>query len=261
MIHSLIFAGVTIADCKKSRKIHRLLSVLSNLSIMNLLALDTATEACSAALLWQDNLTFWDELSPRGHTQRILPMIDELLQQANVRLADLDALVFGRGPGSFTGVRVGAGIAQGLAFGAQLPVVAVSNLTAMAEQAYQILGATQVVALIDARMDEVYFSQLARTEQGWQSIVAEQVCSATQAIAQIQTETKPTVVGTGWAAYPQFECLATQVCVSDITLPSARYMLSLAQVELAAGRTISAMEIEPVYLRNEVTWQKLPHKR
>ena len=132
-----------------------------------ILALDTATEACSAALLHQDHITFEDELSPRTHTQRILPMVDGLLKNANLSIKEVDYLAFGRGPGSFTGVRVGVGVAQGLALGAELKVVPISNLTTMAEQAYQELGATEVIALIDARMNEVYFSQLVRTENGW----------------------------------------------------------------------------------------------
>ena len=120
-----------------------------------ILALDTATEACSVALLHQGNITFEDELSPRTHTQRILPMVDGLLKNANLSIKEVDYLAFGRGPGSFTGVRVGVGVAQGLALGAELKVVPISNLTTMAEQAYQELGATEVIALIDARITEV----------------------------------------------------------------------------------------------------------
>ncbi|VTR62541.1 M22 peptidase-like protein [Actinobacillus pleuropneumoniae] len=104
-------------------------------------------------------------------------MIDELLAQANISIKQVDALVFGRGPGSFTGVRVGVGIAQGLAMGANIPVVPISNLLAMAQAAYEQTGATNVVVLIDARMNEVYFAQYERVEQTWQEIVTEQVCS------------------------------------------------------------------------------------
>lgn len=226
-----------------------------------ILALDTATEACSVALLHEGKTYFLDELSPRTHTQRILPMIDELLQQATICLNDVDALVFGRGPGSFTGVRVGVGIAQGLAFGANLPVIPISNLTTMAEQAFVESGATDVVALIDARMDEVYFSQLHRTETGWQTLVEEQVCPPEAAIQQILTARKPIVVGTGWAAYPAFEQAGLSVVKSAITLPSARFMLPIALRKWESKHTQSAANIEPVYLRNEVTWQKLPYKR
>lgn len=225
-----------------------------------ILALDTATEACSVALSHQNILTHFDELSPRSHTQRILPMIDELLNQAGIKIGEVDYLAFGRGPGSFTGVRVGVGIAQGLALGTELPVVAVSNLLAMAEQAYQQIGATEVVALIDARMNEVYFAQFSRNETAWVEVVAEQVCPPEKTIEQIKQERKPYVVGTGWAAYPQFAAANLEVTITEITLPSAKYMVALAEAAIEQGQTQSAMEIEPVYLRNEVTWQKLPHK-
>lgn len=225
-----------------------------------ILALDTATEACSVALSYQGNISTVDELSPRTHTQRILPMIDELLQKAGITINHVDTLVFGRGPGSFTGVRVGVGIAQGLALGANLPVVGVSNLLTMAEQAYQQLGAREVVALIDARMGEVYFAQYSRDGNGWYTVVNEQVCSPESAIAQIQTTKQPVVVGTGWSAYRQFAEADLDVVCTEITLPSAQFMLALAQSEIEQGNTQSAFEVEPVYLRNEVTWQKLPHK-
>ena len=227
-----------------------------------ILALDTATEACSVALLHQGNITFEDELSPRTHTQLILPMIDGLLKNAHLSIKELDYLVFGRGPGSFTGVRVGVGVAQGLAFGAELKVVPISNLTTMAEQAYQELGTTEVIALIDARMNEVYFSQLIRTENGWIEKVKEQVCSPERVLEQFQLDDKKiTVVGTGWAAYSQFAKQNLPLVISEITLPSAKYMLALAEQEIVKGNVKSVDEIEPVYLRNEVTWKKLPHKQ
>ncbi|WP_176672299.1 tRNA (adenosine(37)-N6)-threonylcarbamoyltransferase complex dimerization subunit type 1 TsaB [Mannheimia varigena] len=226
-----------------------------------ILALDTATEACSVALLHNGKISTLDEISPRSHTQRILPMVDELLTQANIQIKDVNYLVFGRGPGSFTGVRVGVSVAQGLAMGANLPVVAVSNLKAMAEEAYQKLGAEKVIALIDARMNEVYFAQFERNGEQWNEVVVEQVCSPEKAISQFQISENMIVVGTGWAAYSQFSEQNLPLVVSEITLPSAEYMLSIAEVEIQNSNTQSALEIEPVYLRNEVTWEKLPNKR
>ncbi|WP_025247681.1 tRNA (adenosine(37)-N6)-threonylcarbamoyltransferase complex dimerization subunit type 1 TsaB [Mannheimia varigena] len=226
-----------------------------------ILALDTATEACSVALLHNGKISTLDEISPRSHTQRILPMVDELLTQANIQIKDVNYLVFGRGPGSFTGVRVGVSVAQGLAMGANLPVVAVSNLKAMAEEAYQKLGAEKVIALIDARMNEVYFAQFERNGEQWNEVVVEQVCSPEKAISQFQISENMIVVGTGWAAYSQFSEQNLPLVVSEITLPSAEYMLSIAQEEITKGNVQSALEIEPVYLRNEVTWEKLPNKR
>ncbi|MFZ7343144.1 tRNA (adenosine(37)-N6)-threonylcarbamoyltransferase complex dimerization subunit type 1 TsaB [Avibacterium volantium] len=230
-----------------------------------LLALDTSTEACSVALLHKGEIIHLDELAQRTHTKRILPMVDEILSQSGVTLNQVDALVFGRGPGSFTGVRVGAGIAQGLALGADLPVIPISNLTTMAQQAYEQYGTTQVLCAIDARMNEVYFSQLqaqkVRSDFGeffdWQALVRERVCTP-EAVLQLAQQTEDCVkVGTGWQAYPQLATL-DWAKDSDITLPSAKAMLPLALPYYWQKQWISAVEIEPVYLRNEVTWKKLP---
>ena len=230
---------------------------------ITLLALDTSTEACSVALLHKGEKTYLDELAQRTHTKRILPMIDELLVNSGINLKQVDVLAFGRGPGSFTGVRVGAGIAQGLALGADLPVIAVSNLTAMAQAAFELYQAENVAAAIDARMNEVYFSQVKRekvwSELGeffqWNPVIEEQVCQPEKVLEQLSDLTAYRV-GTGWAAYPQFKDSGLEG--SDIILPSAQYMLELALTDYAQNKVISALEIEPVYLRNEVTWKKLP---
>ena len=229
---------------------------------LTLLALDTSTEACSVALLYNGEKTSLSELAQRTHAKRILPMVDEILTDSGLKLNQLDALAFGRGPGSFTGVRVGAAIAQGLALGADLPVIPISNLTAMAQAAFELYQAENVAAAIDARMNEVYFSQLVRekkyTDFGqffiWKNLIPEQVCSPEKALVQLANSTALRV-GTGWNAYAQF---ATKgLTGSDIELPDARYMLELARVEWLQQKTISALEIEPIYLRNEVTWKKL----
>lgn len=230
---------------------------------ITLLALDTSTEACSVALWHKGEKTHLDELAQRTHTKRILPMVDELLANSGINLKQVDALAFGRGPGSFTGVRVGAGIAQGLAFGADLPVIAVSNLTAMAQAAFELNQAKNVAAAIDARMNEVYFSQVkrekVRSELGeffqWNPVIEEQVCQPEKVLEQLSDLTAYRV-GTGWGAYPQFKENGLEG--SDIILPSAQYMLELALTDYAQNKIISALEIEPVYLRNEVTWKKLP---
>ncbi len=230
---------------------------------LTLLALDTSTEACSVALLYNGEKTHLNELAQRTHTKRILPMIDKILANSGLHLNQVNALAFGRGPGSFTGVRVGAGIAQGLALGADLPVIPISNLTAMAQAAFELHQAENVVSAIDARMNEVYFSQLmrekVRSDIGeffqWREIITEQVCSPEQAIKQLRDD-NAFRVGTGWAAYSQFT--EKNLTSSDIAFPNALYMLELARVEYLQKRTISALEIEPIYLRNKVTWKKLP---
>ena len=234
---------------------------------VTLLALDTATEACSVALLRGGEKTHLAQFAQREHTKHILPMVDEILAQAGITLHQVDALVFGRGPGSFTGVRIGAGIAQGLAFGAELPVIPVSNLAAMAQAAYAQYQAENVLTAIDARMNEVYFAQWqaqkVRSDFGefldWQPMIAEQVCSPSNVIEQVaqQHHENAVLVGTGWAAYPELN-EANLGKATEITLPSALYMLDLALPKWFAGETISPLEIEPIYLRNEVTWKKLP---
>lgn len=237
---------------------------------LTLLALDTSTEACSVALLYNGEKTSLNELAQRTHAKRILPMVDEILTDSGLKLNQLDALAFGRGPGSFTGVRVGAAIAQGLALGADLPVIPISNLTAMAQAAFELYQAENVATAIDARMNEVYFSQLVRekkcTDFGqffvWKNLIPEQVCSPEKALVQLANSTALNIatstalrVGTGWNAYAKFATKGLRG--SDIELPDARYMLELARVEWLQQKTISALEIEPIYLRNEVTWKKL----
>lgn len=239
-----------------------------------LLALDTATEACSVALLHKGEKTFLNEIASRSHTQRILPMVDQILSQSGISLNQVDALAFGRGPGSFTGVRVGTGITQGLALGADLPVIPISNLTTMAQQAYETQGKSKVISAIDARMNEIYFSQLQAQKIElagqqfiqWQTILAEQVCRPEKAIEQMlqqatltELQQKWSKVGTGWQAYEAFKQQQLELN-TNIELPSAQYMLSLALPLFLQQEYVNALEIEPIYLRNEVTWKKLPNR-
>lgn len=226
-----------------------------------ILALDTATEACSAALLNQHQLDARFEIAPRDHTQRILPLVQDLLQAQQLELTALDALAFGRGPGSFTGVRIGIGIAQGLALGANLPMIGVSSLATMAQGAWRLTGATRVLAAIDARMGEVYWAEYQRDANGeWQGEETEAVLSPEAAQARIASlEGEWTTVGTGWQAYPQLlTAPGAQLVASEVLLPAAEDMLPLALAAWQRGATVAVEHAEPVYLRNEVAWKKLP---
>ena len=227
-----------------------------------ILALDTATEACSAALLNQQQIDARFEIAPRDHTQRILPLVQELLQAQQLALDALDALAFGRGPGSFTGVRIGIGIAQGLALGANLPMIGVSSLATMAQGAWRLTGATRVLAAIDARMGEVYWAEYQRDEQGeWQGAESEAVLKPEAAQARIaQLSGEWATVGTGWQAYPQLLAGATgaQLLTTTVTLPAAEDMLPLALSAWQRDDSVAVENAEPVYLRNEVAWKKLP---
>lgn len=223
-----------------------------------ILALDACTEACSVALTVGDEVLARYEVAPREHAHKLLPFIEQLLAEAGFSLTQLDAIAYGRGPGSFTGVRIGAATAQGLAYGAQLPMIPVSTLQAMAQRAYAETQQQNVVAAIDARMSEVYVGAFTANEQGLMTPVTdEQVVPP----AQWQAPTSPSSwagVGTGWGSYAELLQCSGVTVVDDGLLPSATAMLPFARTALANEQVISAMAAEPVYLRDKVTWKKLP---
>ena len=199
---------------------------------MRILAIDTATEACSAALWNTGEICAHFELCPREHTQRILPVVQDILSQSGVTLAELDALAFGRGPGSFTGVRIGIGIAQGLALGAELPMIGVSTLATMAQGAFRKSGATRVLAAIDARMGEVYWAEYVRDDQGiWHGEESEAVLKP-EAVKErlMQLSGEWVTVGTGWPAWPDLAADVTHLTIADgeVLLPAAEDMLPIA---------------------------------
>ncbi|HBX55605.1 tRNA (adenosine(37)-N6)-threonylcarbamoyltransferase complex dimerization subunit type 1 TsaB [Pseudomonas sp. UBA2684] len=222
-----------------------------------LLALDTATEACSVALLHDGQVLSHYEVIPRLHAQRLLPMIQQLLAEAGVPLAALDAIAFGRGPGAFTGIRIAIGVVQGLAFALERPVLPVSNLAVLAQRAQRERGVSQVAAAIDARMDEVYWGCY-RSEQGEMRLAGsevvlppEQVCLPRDAAGEWFG------AGTGWGTYAAR--LPVNVNAQDAALlPHAEDLLSLARFAWARGEAVSADEAQPVYLRDKVATPKAP---
>lgn len=230
---------------------------------MRILAIDTATEACSVAL-WNDGtLSAHFELCPREHTQRILPMVQDILAAGGTALTELNALAYGRGPGSFTGVRIGIGIAQGLALGAHLPMIGVSTLATMAQGAWRKTGAGRVLAAIDARMGEVYWAEYQRDENGiWHGEETEAVLKPEQVTERLrQLSGEWVTVGTGWPAWPELgkDC-GLALRDGEVLLPAAEDMLPIARQMLTEGRSVAVEYAEPVYLRNNVAWKKLPGK-
>lgn len=240
---------------------------------MKILAIDTATENCSAALVVGDAPpSSRMREAPRGHAELILPMVEELLTEAGLALRDLDAIAFGRGPGSFTGVRLATSIVQGLAFGASLPVVAVSTLESVAWLALrECPSATHVIVCNDARMNEVYYAIYARDhEAGVVPLSAEGVAKpelaalllseslATPAARRQHAGARWVAAGRGMAAYSGLtDRLAVGVPglvigVLDDLLPSAEGVLALGCREWRAGRTVSAFDAQPVYVRDDV---------
>ena len=236
---------------------------------MHLLALDTSTEACSAALGVclpgepERVLTRAAE-APRGHAELILPMVESLLAEAGLSLSSLGAIAFARGPGSFTGLRLAAAVTQGLAFGAGLPVLAVSTLRASALQALQRApSATHVLVCNDARMGEVYVAAFVRGAGGLpEPLGPESVCPPSSVVMPA-TSGVWVGAGHGFRAYPQLEQAApassrpgearpgfTEI-FADL-LPQAREVLPLARAEWAAGRILKPAEAQPVYLRDDV---------
>lgn len=220
---------------------------------MKILAIDTATERCSVALRIHGRVTERVVDTPRGHADLILPMVEEILREAGVSLRDLDGIAYGRGPGGFTGVRIAIGVVQGLAFGAALPAIGISNLAAVAQQVAQ--PGDRVMVCMDARMSEVYWATFQCDAS--QGLV---VASSVEKVGRPETvETHDTInvaAGTGFRAYPQLASTFHGIVIHDSMLPRAAEIALLGEPELRAGRGHPAAEAQPVYLRDQVAVAK-----
>jgi tRNA threonylcarbamoyladenosine biosynthesis protein TsaB len=221
---------------------------------MKILALDTATEACSVALGVGDRtLERYVELE-RGHAEQILPMVDAVLAEAGLALEQLDALAFGRGPGGFTGVRLAASVAQGLAFGADLGVVPVSDLAAIAQRASQHEpDARQVLVVNDARMREVYWARY-RLDGEPRLVGEEGVNAALDVVLPAADSFKWVAAGRGLAAWPDLaeRCRLAGATLHPELLPRAVDILALARPRVAAGQLLDPSDALPVYVRDRV---------
>ncbi len=225
---------------------------------MKLLAIDTSTGACSAALSVGTEIRERFRVAAREHSKLILPMVESLLSEAGLSLSQLDALAFGCGPGSFTGLRIAAGVAQGLAFGADLPVLPISTLAALAQGAHTDLGATRTLTALDARMNEVYWGVYQINGAGVMELHgAEEVCGPEYVTLPNEGEWQG--VGSGWKEYGaalQARCGALVHTVAAERLPRAHDIALLARVVFRRGLSVSAEQAVPVYLRNQVAWAK-----
>jgi tRNA threonylcarbamoyladenosine biosynthesis protein TsaB len=219
---------------------------------MRVLALDTATEACSVALLADSRITREFSEVGRGHADQILAMVDRVLGEAQMSLSMLDGIAACVGPGSFTGVRISVAVAQGLAFGAGLPVVPVTTLEALA---LRVLGEESPLALacLDARMGEVYSGTFAHSKlAGVEPCAAAEVGKATD--LRLPFAARYRGIGRGFAAYPVLAQLPGVVLEPEdrSALPDAREMARLGAIRLAAGEGIDAADLQPRYLRDKV---------
>lgn len=224
---------------------------------MRILALDTATQGCSTALLMDGAAITRELLTERGHAEHILSMVEAVLAEAGIGLAAVNALAFGRGPGAFTGVRLAASVAQGLAFAARLSVVPVSDLSAVAQRAFDRESRLDhVLVCHDARMREIYWACFDRGADGLATPVgAEHVGSVST--VEVPTAWRGSVggAGQGFRVYPDLKSNVgcSFVCIQDELLPRAIEIARLAWPEVQAGRTLEAQEALPVYVRDDVT--------
>jgi len=217
---------------------------------MKLLAFDTASEWCSAALLIDGAVSFRAVHAGQKHSELLTPMLGELLAEAGLGYRQLDGLAFGCGPGSFTGLRIACGVAQGLALGADLPVLGISTLEALAEEAGE--GANEVLACLDARMHEVYAALYRREGQGWRALAGPLVCPP-QA-APLPQGTACIGAGSGFTAYPTLgERMQGRLAriVAD-AIPHARAIVRLAAPRFEAGEFGAPETAEPLYVRDKV---------
>lgn len=231
----------------------------------NLLAIETSSEACSVALSVGGRLYEAHELAPLRHAEILLPAVERLLAEAGVGLSALDAIAFGRGPGSFTSLRIGIGVVQGLAWAACLPVVPVSSLAALAQEAADASGdgvgngagndaqggGERICVAVDARMQEVFTAEFERGPGGLLRPVGEErVCPA----AAVAAGPAPFIAaGNGFQRFAELEplCRAARVCLPDLW-PRAAVVLRLAEAWLQTHDPLPAAQAQPVYIRNNV---------
>ena len=224
---------------------------------MNLLALDTSTEFLSLALQLADKTFMHHQHAGQAASQLVLPQIQALLDAANIKLTDLDGIAFGAGPGAFTGVRVACGVAQGLGYGADLPVVSVNTLLALA----QASGQERVIACLDARMGEIYHAAFVRENGVWIEQSKTIVCKPESAPA---LDSAWIGVGSGWAAYGE---TLSQIYAKNLSqvlpnvTPTAQAILQLAAPTFRAGNAKPASEAAPIYIRNRVALTTLEREQ
>ena len=217
---------------------------------MKFLAFDTATEWCSTALWIDGTCTHREIHAGQKHSDLLVPMLMELLAESGLGLNQLDGLAYGMGPGSFTGLRIACGVAQGLALGADLPVLGISTLETLAEEA----GEDQVLVCLDARMNEVYTALYQREVAGntseWRCLAGPLVCPP-GAVPMPEGEGY-VGVGSGFGAYPDIAQSRRLRRVDAALIPHARAMARLAAPRLLRGESLAAENAEPLYIRNKV---------
>lgn len=227
-----------------------------------LLALDTSTDACSVALFHQNQITEHFELAPRRHNELILPLLQAILEKANVTLEQVDAIAFGCGPGSFTGLRMAASVTQAIAFAKNLPVIPVSTLRALAQQAHRESEAPQVIAALDAHMNEIYWGAFEFDNNNLaQAITAELVCAPSNVLSLVDNKQLQLLVGIG-SGFDQYQEILVPALGEKLQhwipqrYPRAYDIVLLAANDYMQGKAVNVEDALPVYLRNEIVGKK-----
>lgn len=225
---------------------------------MNLVAIDTSTENCSVAVLSKNGIKVKSQITPQHHAELVLEIINELLEQSCLELKDLDGIIMGSGPGSFTGVRIAASTAQGLALGLDLNVCQVSSLSALAAQALDGVDEDYAVAAIDARMGEVYIAIYKRIGEKLEELLAPEVIAPDKACQKVvDIIGVDHAVGGGSGMELLYEAGLNKNIRKRSAFPDAEYILKLGKIDFAEGKGVDAQEALPLYVRNEVTWKKV----
>lgn len=216
---------------------------------MDILAVETSTELCSVALWLDGEIDAREAVAGQRHSELLLPMIDALLTQHGLAVRDLNGIAFGAGPGSFTGLRIACGVAQGIAFGANLPVVGVGTLLALAAAS----RAERVVSCLDARMGEVYHAAYEKRGSAWHAVCEPSLCKP-DATPDLPAGAW-TGCGSGFAAFRaalEQRYAGTLERVIDNLAPHAKEIAALAAAEFERGNAVSAERAAPLYVRNKV---------
>ena len=220
---------------------------------VKLLAVETSTEACSAALHIDGEVRERFKIAPREHTKLILPMIDSLLADAQLKPQQLDALAFSRGPGSFTGVRISTGIIQGIALGADLPVVPVSTLAAIAQHYLKNTDKDCAYTAMDARMGEIFWAAYQKNSQGYAELIGEEAVTLAENV--VIPSIQGVGIGSGWGVYQQQLTDRLGALILDIEvdhLPRASAIADLGVIGFNQNKAVDVEKAMPVYLRDKV---------
>lgn len=217
---------------------------------MNILALDTSSSACSIAIAMGDKVYSHHIVSPMQQAQTILPILDELLNSIDAKLADIEVIAFGAGPGSFTGIRIAASVAQGLGYALNIPLVSVSSLALLAQAAFYDKGWQKLLVGVDARLEEVYWASYEVNQEGVVQLMGKESALAPERLTAKSPE-EYYGVGNAWSIY-RSRIPFQVIDIDSNRMPEASAMIELAKQKIALGELLRPEQALPVYLRDEV---------